>query len=151
MQTSRNEALRLLGRREHSVSELREKLQKKFPKEVEKIEAIITEFIEKDWLSDERFCDVVIKDQIIRRQGPRKIEQKLILKGVEPSLVKDRLMKHYSKDDEYKIAKYLYEKKEKSVCSRKPKISNFEKHQKVSQFLIGRGFGYEVINEVGKD
>lgn len=151
MKSPKNEALRILGRREHSVFELREKLAKKFPEEVENIEVIISEFIEKDWVSDERFCSVVIRDQIIRRQGPRKIEQKLMLKGVESTLIKERLAEIYKPEEEYEIVKYLYEKKESSVLRRSPKVSNFEKHQKVSQFLIGRGFGYEVINEVGKN
>ncbi len=138
-------ALRLLGRREFSIFELEERLNKKFIDQKEEILKVLEKFKRKDWVSDSRFCEVFIKDQIIKKQGPRKIEMKLYKKGVSSELIKKALEEFYPEIEQVIILKYLAEKKKNEIIRRKSKISEYELNGKTKQFLIGRGFGYEVL------
>ncbi len=140
-------ALRLLGRREYSVFELKEKLDKSFPDKEKEISLILEKFQEKNWLSDRRYCEVFIKDKIIKKQGPIKIKIKLSDKGVDSELIDKSLNEFYKKDEQIKIVKYLGEKKKKQILKRKPKIPDYELNGKIKQFLFGRGFVYEILED----
>ncbi len=148
MEKINNCALRILGRREFSVFELKEKLNKKFPDQKECIDTLLISFKEKDWVSDIRFSEVFIKDQIIKKQGPRKIEMKLFKKGITSELMTESLNKFYPENKQIPIAQYLGLRKKDEILRRKPKIADFELDGKVNQFLIGRGFGYDVIGKL---
>ena len=60
--------LRLLGRREYSVLKLRNKLLKRFPENVEEVEAALVLLKEKQFLSNDRFCRAYIQDQILKKK-----------------------------------------------------------------------------------
>ncbi len=66
-------ALNLLMRREHSIVELQQKLSlKECPPEL--IDEIITECLEKNYLSLERFAEVFARNQAKLGYGPKKVQ-----------------------------------------------------------------------------
>ncbi len=149
MQTFRDKGFGLLGKREYSVHEFRKKLVAKFPEEKEGIEEFIEELKKKKWLSNERFCALFIEDQVLKRSvGPRKIIQKLRMKSIFEDMAKKAVKEHFLLEDQIEIAKELVEKKKKDILRKKKDISEFELGSKLKEFLYGRGFGGEVIDEV---
>jgi regulatory protein len=90
-------AYRLLGRREYSVFELRQRLLQKW-RGAEDIDTLADELLEaleeENLLSDERFVESFVRSRINRQQGPLKIKAALGQKGVSDSLVSMELEAH---------------------------------------------------------
>jgi len=83
-------AIDSLSRREHSVFELRRKLKQKNFDEDE-IESVISQLIDKNLLSDERFSESYINMRKRRGYGPSRIAMELRERGVEDSDFEDFL------------------------------------------------------------
>lgn len=83
-------AYRLLGRREYSVFELRQRLLQKWSG-AEGIDELADELLEalqeENLLSDERFAESFVRSRMARHQGPLKIKAALRDKGVSDSLI----------------------------------------------------------------
>ena len=71
-----NKALDILSRREHSISQLKSKIQK-FQDNEEQVEELINKLIDKNLLSDKRFAESLIKSKSEAGYGPNYIEQLL--------------------------------------------------------------------------
>ncbi|MFE8072056.1 regulatory protein RecX [Marinobacteraceae bacterium S3BR75-40.1] len=83
-------ALKLLARREHSRRELALKLmQRHFEDAV--IEAVLDEFESRQWLDDERFAEVYVRQRVSLGYGPMRIMAELQQRGVdgEPEALKE--------------------------------------------------------------
>lgn len=74
-------ALRLLARREHSRFELALKLRQR-QVSAGVIEAVLDEFEEKGWLSDERFAEVFMRQRVDAGYGPLKVLADLQQRGI---------------------------------------------------------------------
>lgn len=74
-------ALRLLARREHSRFELALKLRQR-QVSADVIEAVLDEFEEKGWLSDERFAEVFMRQRVDAGYGPLKVLADLQHRGI---------------------------------------------------------------------
>ncbi len=81
----RRSAMDLLARREHSGEELTRKLRRRFGSEpatndliAEQLERLVAEGL----LSDERYAAAMVRQQIGRGLGPRRLDQELRAKGV---------------------------------------------------------------------
>lgn len=150
----KTEELRIIGmkwlaRREHSIHEFREKFLKKFPDQTESIEEIIQEFCEKNWLSDERFSEAFIHDQVLLvSAGPYKILQKLRQKGIEEMLAKQMLQKHFSLSEQLEKGRVLAQRKQQDIRARKKDLTDIEVRQKIYQFLLQKGFESDIIKKV---
>ena len=87
-------AYRLLGRREYSVFELRQRLLQKCSG-AEGIEDLADELLgalqQENLLSDERFVESFVRSRVGRHQGPLKIKAALRDKGVADSLISTEL------------------------------------------------------------
>ena len=145
-----NYLLKLLTRREHSVSEVREKLRKKFPAEIENIEKLIKKFVEKNWLSDSRFCEVFVRDQILKKSGPKKIIQKLFKRGVDLELIREKIEEEYPASDQAEIIMELAKNKYETLKKRGKGESELELRQKILRFLMGRGFDFDMVKKAAK-
>ncbi len=130
-----NKALDLLSRREHSVYELKQKLESRLKDQKEVIEQTIQKLKDQNLLSDVRFATAVIKQKSSQGYGPKYIEMYLRSRNVPSS--------DYNFDshdiDWQKICEYQISKKLRSS-----EISHREK-EKISRFLSNRGFNYEII------
>lgn len=74
-------AMNLLARREHSVRELRNKLQRRFPDD-EKIDAQLSQLIVERLQCDVRFAQSYARQRISRGYGPVRLREELRERGV---------------------------------------------------------------------
>lgn len=134
---ARDYALKLISYRERSMREVEIRMQRKGCNE-----KLIKEILENlkfyDLINDKRFAQEWTQSRIKRGYGKRKIIFELREKGVEEEIIKKIIKEVYAKVDEKQIAVEAVERK---------KISLKEK-AKVYRFLAGRGFTFEIINEV---
>ena len=131
-----NKALDLLARREHSIYELKQKLENRL-KDLDKaeLETTIQKLKDQNLLSDARFAAAEIKQKSSQGYGPKYIEMYLNSKNVSAS--EYDLESHninWQKICEYQISKKL----------RSTEI-DFKEREKISRFLSNRGFNYEII------
>jgi len=133
----------ILKRRDHSVAEFREKMRKKGFEKVE-IEEVVADFLKRRFLDDARFCDVFVRDQILKKNGPRKILAKLRERGVDEEVARGAVFLH---EEEFStIAEKLAKKKREEILRRGKKLSKFEMEGQIRVFLAGRGFEFDAEN-----
>lgn len=140
-------SLRLLGRKEYTVSELRKKLLAKSPKaSLEEIDEVLDSLIDGKYVSDERYCEIFVRTKISAGWGKRKIQFSLSSKGVEKSLIALELSKF---DDLSKEVKELVERK---FGSKLAEVESYEQKQKLEakiyRFLISRGYGFSEFKDI---
>lgn len=81
--TLRRAAMDYLARREHSRKELETKLLKRDPElDLEILDEVLTQLIEDNLLSDERFMEAFVRSKVNSGNGPVKIRYELQQKGV---------------------------------------------------------------------
>jgi len=83
-------AYRLLGRREYSIFELRQRLCQKWP-EAHDIDVLIDALVAENLVSDDRFVEAFVRFRLQRFQGPLKIRAALRSKGVSDALISREL------------------------------------------------------------
>ena len=143
-----NKGLRLLGRREYSIWGLTKKLREKFPENFAEISEIIEEFVEKKWLSDERFCEYLVREKTqYSGWGERKIIMKLNEHKISSKLIKKFLTKYFPLDKQLQKAQKLALIKNDQLKNSRKKLTKYEKKQKIKQFLVSRGFSFEISQQ----
>lgn len=136
----RRVAMDLLARREHSLKELADKLQRRFP-DCDLINEQLAELREENLQSDERFVESFVNGRISRGKGPMVIRQELRHKGVADELV----ALHLTGDPDLwlDIAEQTYRKKfgNKPVADQKDKARR-------QRFMQYRGFTHDTIRQL---
>ena len=135
-----NKSLDILSRREHSVSELKNKL-KRFDPEASDLKKVIERLIASNFLDDERFATAFIKSKAESGYGPNYISQYLVKKGITSDKYD---MYSLEIDWEDKCLKQFNKK-------RRNKEMNFKEKEKILRFLAYRGFSYEIIKNALKE
>ena len=136
-------ALGLLARREHSVLELRHKLQHRgLPAEV--VEQVLEHLCAENWLSDARFAELYAATRADKGYGPLRIRSELRQRGVEDVLIERAL----GELEEY-WSRRLAEVTIKKFGSRTPK--DFDQRARWTRFLRQRGFSLEQIGRLFRD
>ena len=126
-------ALKMLMRREHSKLELFNKLKLKgYDDEI--IDSAITQLVEQNYQSDERFAEDFILMRFNQGKGPVKIASELKLRGISSFNLSDF--------DWFKSAKEIRKKKFGDIAS-----SDFKEQAKQKRFLQSRGFNLDQINQ----
>lgn len=137
-------ALNFLSYRARSEKEISEKLKKKGFKP-EKIEEVIEDLKRVNLLDDYEFACGWIKDRMKNRpRGIALLKQELIKKGVKKEIIDKALGECYPEADEVKLATELIKKREKRYKNLERKLAR----KRMSDFLLRRGFSYEVVKEV---
>ena len=132
-----NAAIKMLARREHSVSELTEKLSiKGF--ELKDINSAVQSLIEKNLQSDERYCEMLIRSRANKQSGPFKVRMELKQKGINEGLIERALQE--CDCDWFESARQAAEKK-----SANWREKDAEHKAKLMRFLQGRGFDGEQV------
>lgn len=135
-----NKSLDILSRREHSVSELRNKLIR-FNPDPNDLKDVIERLITSNFLDDERFASAFIRSKAESGYGPNYISQYLAKKGI-PS-------------DKYDIYSLEIDWEDKCLTQfnkkRRNKEINFKEKEKILRFLAYRGFSYEIIKNALKE
>jgi regulatory protein len=139
-------ALRYLGRRLHSTSELRIKLkQKGYEKEL--VDDVISDLSKAGYLNDLDFAMEFTMQKInAKLWGKNKIKSELIKKGINAEIIAQALNESFNEDDEYEKAMITAQKKIKSIKFKQD--NSTELKRKVISFLIARGYSYEIAGKV---
>lgn len=138
----RDYAIRRLGKRECSVGDLRRKLAENGIS-AEVAEKIIENLAQNNWVSDERFSRMLVRQQMNRANGPRLIQQKLKAQGISLSTekLKEIASEVSDKSDVDTARNFVARKNAKAWEDRKVAA-------RASQALLRRGFSYSVIQDV---
>ena len=134
-----NKALDILSRREHSVLELNQKLQKKFDTEYD-IKETISRLKKNNLLNDYRFSESYVVFRKRKGFGPIKISNELKSKGVAEVIIFEVLDNEGGWDE---AANRAFSKRFKDGPSTDTKILLKQKN-----FLYNRGFDFKEIESV---
>ncbi|MCW8092861.1 regulatory protein RecX [Alteromonas sp. ASW11-130] len=128
---------RLLARREHSVTELVQKLASK-GFELDSIYSVVEEFKQADIQSDRRFAESRVRHAANKGIGPNRVKTELSQHKIDETLVFEAFKE--AEIDWFELAKTVHAKKYKGDIS-----DSFKEQQKQRQFLQYRGFTFEQI------
>lgn len=135
-------ALRAIGRRPHSSSELKRKL-KESGYEPPIIEWVIEKLASQNYLNDEEFAKMWTDSRIIsQKKGRNLVRQELQQKGIDKELVK-HAMENINQEDEIAGAMKLAQTKWKQTSG-----EVFDKKRKTAAFLMRRGYTGAVVTKV---
>ncbi|PKL83134.1 MAG: hypothetical protein CVV24_06545 [Ignavibacteriae bacterium HGW-Ignavibacteriae-3] len=141
----KDSAYRLLGRRQHSTSELRNKLsRKKYPKDI--IEKVLAELADKNILDDEKFAVAYLEERAVKKKiGINKLKSELFRKGIKREII-DKVLLRVDPDLSYHSASELALKKLSAL--NKKNTDEKKLNTKIYAFLNSRGFESEIIMRV---
>jgi len=138
-------AFRLLGRRQHSTSELKRKLWNK-DYDSKLIDEVIEDLNKKGFLDDEEFIREFVADKSkIKSWSTKRIRSELIKKGIALKLIYESLIDQ-PKEIEQENLLTLAQKKYDQL--RKRNLEPKELKMKLTSFLILKGFEYDLVREV---
>lgn len=133
-------AFTILARRIHSEKEIRDKLRKKkFPPEI--IEKVVQRLYEMNLLNDSQFASALVRNKLKRTpMGKSALKLKLFQKGLAKETIDDVLRETELNSEE--LCTKAAERKLKTLA-KEPDAQ--KRKQKLSQFLMRRGFDWETI------
>ena len=99
-------AFAMLGRREHSEQEFKQKLLDLEADPIE-VDAIVEEFKSQNYQSDQRMADMIVRANVRKGRGPARVKQTLRERHVAPELAQENL----EETDWLAMARALREKK----------------------------------------
>jgi len=142
-------ALRILSRRDHSIVELRRKLEKKgFPEG--EIRRVLAEGLRLGYLDDERAAHALINRLKRKGCGVRRIRFELRQRGLSGDPFIALLQNCFSPEEELGLARRVLERKLKTCSAAEGELA---KRARLYRFLVGRGFSElsirAAINELG--
>lgn len=138
-------ALRFLAHRPRTTKEIRGKLREKEFAE-EEIKQTIETLERTGLLNDAEFARMYIRDALAAKPtGPSLLKRKLLLLGVEKSIVNESVQQAFSEVDDTAAAleagrKFL----KKSIATRKA-ADKARLRQRLASFLTRRGFTWDVV------
>lgn len=136
-------ALRIVERSYKTEKEIKDKLLlKEFDENT--VEETLKFLREYGFIDDSKFVKMFVKDHI-RNQGRNKIKYLLIQKGIDKSLIEEAFL-DLEKEDEIERAFILGEKKYLSISKRED--DDFKIKNKITRYLLGRGYDYSIAKEV---
>ncbi|MDQ0150436.1 recombination regulator RecX [Eubacterium multiforme] len=139
----KDSALRIVERSYKTEKEIKDKLLlKEFDENT--VEETLKFLREYGFIDDSKFVKMFVKDHI-RNQGRNKIKYLLIQKGIDKSLIEEAFL-DLEKEDEVERAFILGEKKYLSISKRED--DDFKIKNKITRYLLGRGYDYSIAKEV---
>lgn len=139
----RRSAMDYLARREHSFSELLNKLSEKYPgfDRDEQIHPVLAKLKEQNLQSDERFVESYVRFRKNKGFGPVKIDAELYHKGVSRTLVSESI--DAAGNNWLEQTRLAFNKKYAD-----PDLASIREKQRYMRFLSQRGFRNEDIAAV---
>jgi len=143
----KQKAYTLLGKRLHSVYELRTKLrQKKYDAEL--IQLTIDDLLNGHYLDDMKFAEMFSEEKLrLKLWGKTKLKSELMKKGISSAIIMTVLEEKFpALDEELDNASQLVKKKYNQLKNR-----NMEKQKLVKRlyaFLISKGYSYDISKQV---
>lgn len=144
---AKEKVLRLLNRRMYAEKEIREKLHTKGYEE-ETIEVVVQDLKEISIINDYAFTKAFVSDRLrLKPEGSFKISYELKRKGIKKSIIEKVFIEQHVVEDDSKRALQIAKKRLKVLQSVKEKKV---KKRRLYNFLLRRGFSYEIINDILK-
>ena len=140
---TRDTALRLLSRREHSRTELQRKLEARDLRGAI-VEDVLDTLEAEDWLSDQRFTESFARSRVNAGHGPLRIARDLKSRGVAPAHIDTAL--NIDESVWVNLAEAVRGKKFGTETPR-----SYQEWAKQARFLQARGFSGEQIRQVLAD
>lgn len=142
----KNTALRIIERSYKSEKEVHNKLiEKGYDEEVA---SGAVEFLrEYGYVNDKNFAGMYIRDRL-RTEGKNKIKYALIRKGIDDSIIKEAFYEFIDEETEFDVAVKLAKRRYDSI--RKSESDKYKLSQKLYRFLVGKGYGFDLVSEVVK-
>lgn len=138
-------ALRLLARRQHSISELKRKLWNK-EYEQKLIDEVIEDLKRNEYLNDTEFIRAFVADKSkTKNWSVKRIKGELFKRGIASKLI-DEILIQLPKETNLESAIKLAKKKYDLLLKKNLETKNLR--NKLSAFLFSKGFDYELIKEV---
>lgn len=139
----RNSALRIVERTCKTEDEIREKLILKEYDDYS-INETINFLKEYSFIDDEKYANAYVKDRM-KREGKNKIKYSLKKKGIDEEQI-ERAISNIDANEEEEIARELAVKKYNILSKRE--ADKLKLKQKLTRFLISKGYNYELTNKV---
>lgn len=127
-------AVRLLGSRDHSITELRRKLAKR-EHDTDAIDAAIDDLVASNYVNDARYAELYAEQRVNQGQGPLAIKAKLKERGVDDHLIRQALSNlsiSWSEHAESVIRKRFTAT---DICDSDQRMT-----ARIARFLSARGF-----------
>lgn len=132
-------AMKILEFRDHSVAELKFKLEQRFDT-AEVIEKVIKECLKHKYLDDDRFTEHFIAWLKKKGKSTFALKQELKKKGVSDTIISKQL----TNDSDEDTALFIAKKKMKNIALYPAE----EQKKKLAMFLSNKGFSYDTIHKV---
>ena len=142
----KDSALRIIERSYKTEKEVRDKLSLK-GYEDNAINKSIEFLKEYNFINDIKYTKAFIKDKL-NSSGSNKIKYTLIQKGISKELIEEELS-NLNEDNEKKVAIDLAKKK--FMIIKKRENDNYKISGKLYRYLLSKGYGYDIVNEVVKE
>ena len=131
----RARALDILSRREVSRQQLYRKLAP-YAEDPDELEAVLAEFAERNWQSDERYTEAYIHSKS-QKHGTQRLKQALAAQGIDEALIREHLP---DARVEQAHANQVLRKKYPAPPA------DYAEKQKQLRFLVYRGFDFDTAN-----
>lgn len=142
----KEKAYHLLSLRPRSEKELKDKLRQKGA-QAKLVEEVLQELKEKELINDEKFAQSWVQSRMANRpMGKFLLRRELLKKGVKPEIIERVLQENYQAEDELELAKSLLERK----ARRYKNLNDLKTKKRMADFLLRRGFPYEVVSQALK-
>ncbi|MBW6515544.1 MAG: RecX family transcriptional regulator [Candidatus Cloacimonetes bacterium] len=129
--------LKYLSFRERSIDECRNYL-KNLPVSNDLIKSLIQRALEKKFLNEERFAELLTQSYISRRKSKTELKTSLISKRIPPEMIEKVLQENYNEEDKKEILQYHIEK----GIRKYPDKNSAKDYQKCIAYLMRKGFHY---------
>ena len=141
---AKERAVRFLSFRDRSEKELRDKL-KDLQFESGIIDWVIDEMKRMNLIDDERFAMTLARHKIMTKpMGEYLLRRELKAKGVPDAIIQTAVDKTYKNHDPMDLASQLAVRQMKKYRH----IDPIKAKKRVSDFLLRRGFGWDIIHDV---
>ena len=142
----KNSALRIIEKSYKTEKEVRDKLILKGYEE-NSINKSIEFLKEYNFINDSNYTKAFISDKL-KSQGSQKIKYTLIQKGISKESI-DEELSNLNKENEKNVALNIAKKKLNIIKNKEN--DNYKISGKLYRYLISKGYGYDVTNEVVKE
>ncbi len=147
----RMSAMNSLAMREHSIDEIKQKLEQKFTSKQgdfahleQLIEQVLEQLIDDNLLNEARFARCFVHSRVNKGSGPVKIRHELIQRGISNDLINECLEVSYCF-----WQPYIKRVREKRFGSQQP--DDYKEQSRQARFLYQRGFNGELIHQFFND
>ena len=132
----------LCAQAEHCEQEMRDKMRR-WELDAAVQDRIITRLTTERYIDNERYARAFVKDKIhYNKWGRRKVQQALWQKHIDND-IQQRVLDEIDEKTYLDVLRPLLKQKRKSIKA----ASDYEQNLKLVRFVLGRGFGFDIIRQ----